>query len=225
MGQTLIVETEFRQGESVLLNKVSVPLAMMEGFVGRLPFDGNWYVAAEHSVLDSHKRYVAEAFAYDFLRIGSTGKSFVGTGARNIDYFAYGQDVLASADGEVVYMRNDVPENVPGQAMAAVPGGNAIVIRHAENSYTYYAHMRPSGMKVGIGDMVLEGDPIGEVGNSGDSVEPHLHFHAMSGPDSGLGPGIPARLKTGFPMPMGGEPSCDRGERYGTAISWRAHKK
>ncbi len=192
MGQTLIVETEFRQGDSVRSNKVSMPLAVVEGFVGSLPFEGIWYVAAEHSVLDAHKRFLAEAFAYDFLKIGPDGKSYQGTGGRNSDYFAYGQDVLASANGEVVYMRNDVPENLPGQPMAAVPGGNAIIIRHSENLYTYYAHLRPGGMKVGIGDPVLEGDPIGEVGNSGDSLEPHLHFHAMSGHDPGLAPGIPA---------------------------------
>ncbi len=51
--------------------------------------------------------------------------------------------------------------------------------------------MTPSGMKVGVGDSVSAGDVIGEVGNSGDSVEPHLHFHAMSGPDPGRSSGIP----------------------------------
>ena len=192
MGQTLIVETEFTQGDDVASSKVSLPLAVTEGFVGRLPFDGSWYLAAEHSALDGHKRFVAEAFAYDFLKIGSDGKSYGGTGGRNSDYFAYGLGVLAAADGEVVYMRNDIPENVPGQAMAATPGGNAIVIRHSESLYTYYAHMSPGGMRVGVGDQVLAGEPIGEVGNSGDSVEPHIHFHAMSGSDPGLGPGIPA---------------------------------
>ena len=192
MGQTLIVETEFTQGDDVASSKVSLPLAVTEGFVGRLPFEGNWYVAAEHSALDNHRRFVAEAFAYDFLKIGPDGRSYQGTGGRNSDYFAYGLDVLAAADGEVVYMRNDIPENVPGQAMAATPGGNAIVIRHSDTLYTYYAHMRPGGMQVGVGDQVLEGEPIGEVGNSGDSVEPHIHFHAMSDSDPGLGPGIPA---------------------------------
>ena len=191
MGQTLIVETEFTQGGDLASSKVSLPLSVTEGFVGRLPFEGNWYVAAEHSALDNHRRFVAEAFAYDFLKIGPDGRSYQGTGGRNSDYFAYGLDVLAAADGEVVYMRNDIPENLPGQAMAATPGGNAIVIRHSDTLYTYYAHMRPGGMKVGVGDQVLKGEPIGEVGNSGDSVEPHIHFHAMSGSDPGLGPGIP----------------------------------
>ena len=196
MGRTLIVETEFRRNESLATSKVSVALTPDEGFRGRLPFEGNWYVAAEHGDLDAHRRFVPEAFAYDFLKIGADGRSYAGTGGRNADYFAYGQAVMAAADGEVVYMRNDVPENVPGQAMPSIPGGNAIVVRHADNQYTYYANLRPSGMKVGVGDQVRAGDSIGEVGNSGDSVEPHLHFHAMGGPDPGLGPGIPVLFES-----------------------------
>lgn len=192
MGQTLIVESEFRSGDDLASHKVSIPLTPAEGFIGRLPFEGSWYVAAEHSALDAHKRFVAEAFAYDFLRIGPDGKSYEGAGSRNSDYYAYRQLVLAAADGEVVYMRNDVPENVPGQAMPAVPGGNAVVIRHSDDRYSYYAHMRPGGMRVNIGTQVSAGDPIGEVGNSGDSIEPHLHFHAMNGPDAGESTGIPA---------------------------------
>ncbi len=192
IGQTLIVESEFAAGETAEVEKISAPVRSSEGFVGRLPFNGTWYVAEEHGFLDSHKRFVPEAFAYDFLVIGSGGKSYQGNGSRNSEYYAYREPVLAAGDGEVVYMRNNVPENVPGQAMPATPGGNAIVIRHDDEQYTYYAHMTPSGMKVGVGDSVSAGDVIGEVGNSGDSIEPHLHFHAMSGPDPGQSSGIPA---------------------------------
>ena len=42
-----------------------------------------------------------------------------------------------------------------------------------------------------VSDHVSGGSVIGGVGNSGDSVEPHLHFHAMSGPDPGQSSGIP----------------------------------
>lgn len=191
MGKTLIVEVEFMANGESFLQKVSKTLSSEKGFVGRLPFEGNWYVAEEHGFIDSHKRFVSEAFAYDFLLIGEGGKSYVGSGSRNIDYLAYRQSVLAAKDGEVVYMRKDVPENVPGKAMPAVPGGNAIVIKHNDDQYTYYAHLTPSGMRFGVGDKVVEGDVIGEVGNSGDSVEPHLHFHAMRGPDPGDSSGIP----------------------------------
>jgi murein DD-endopeptidase MepM/ murein hydrolase activator NlpD len=196
MGQTLVVESEFLAGDSPLTSQVSVPVKAAEGFVGRLPFEGIWYVSAEHGIQDAHKRFIAEAYAYDFLQIGPDGSSYGGRGSRNSDFFAYGRPVLAAGDGEVVYMRNDVPENVPGQAMPATPGGNAIVIRHADDQYTYYAHMRPSGMKVGVGDQVVAGDPIGEVGNSGDSTEPHLHFHAMTGRDPGDSDGLPVLFES-----------------------------
>ena len=92
-------------------------------------------------------------------------------------------------------MNRDVPENIPGRSMPAAPGGNAIVLRHDNNHYTYYAHMTPGDMRVGIGDRVSSGDVMGAVGNSGDSVEPHLHFHAMSGPDPGDSSGIPTVFK------------------------------
>ncbi len=195
MGQTLVVESEFMAGDTRSTTDVSVQVEAAEGFVGRLPFDGIWYVAAEHGALDAHKRFITEAFAYDFLKIGPDGSSYGSRGSRNSDFFAYGLPVLAAGDGEVVYMRNDVPENVPGQAMPATPGGNAIVIRHADDQYTYYAHMKPNGMKVGVGDQVAAGDPIGEVGNSGDSTEPHLHFHAMSGRDPGDSAGLPVMFE------------------------------
>jgi len=39
--------------------------------------------------------------------------------------------------------------------------------------------------------VVKAGDPLGEVGNSGDSAEPHLHFHVMNGPDATVADGIP----------------------------------
>ena len=191
VGETLVVEGAFLRDGNVVVSSVTVPLTPRKDSVVRLPFDGIWYVAAGHGSLDTHRRFTSEAFAYDFLRIGEEGRSHGGQGTLNSDYYAYGQPVLAAADGEVTYVRNDVPENAPGEAMPATPGGNAVIIRHADDFYTYYAHMRPGGMRVGIGDIVVKGDVIGEVGNSGDSTEPHLHFHAMSGPDAAASGGIP----------------------------------
>ncbi len=191
MGQTLIVESEFAAGETSGVEKISAPVHSSGGFVGRLPFNGTWYVAEEHGFLDSHKRFVPEAFAYDFLVIGSGGKSYERTGSRNSDYYAYREPVLAAGDGEVVYMRNSVPENVPGQAMPATPGGNAIVIRH-ERQYTYYAHMTPSGMKVGVGDSVsARRHRRGRFRRATPSLP------RMSGPEPGRSSGIRS-LRTGF---------------------------
>jgi len=157
-----------------------------------LPFEGTWYVAAEHGSLDAHKRFLAEAFAYDFLQIGANGKSYQRDGKTNSDYYAYGKKVLAAKDGTVVSVRSDVAENVPGETTNLTsPGGNVVIIDHGDNQFGYYAHLKPFTVAVKPGTRVKAGDVLGEVGNSGDSPEPHLHFHVMNNADPGQGDGIP----------------------------------
>jgi hypothetical protein len=59
--------------------------------------------------------------------------------------------------------------------------GNVIVIRHADEMYTLYAHL--SKVDVRIGDEVRAGDLIGEVGKSGVAIGSHLHFEIRKGGD------------------------------------------
>jgi murein DD-endopeptidase MepM/ murein hydrolase activator NlpD len=192
IGEQLLVEVEYKANGKETQSKTNTPLSRMSGFSGRLPFDGIWYVSAEHSYLDPHKRFLAEAFAYDFVQIGANGKSFQRDGKSNADYYAYGKKVLAAKDGTVLAVRSDVMENTPGETVnSAVPGGNVVIIDHGNGQYGYYAHLKPSTVTVKVGARVKAGDPIGEVGNSGDSTEPHLHFHVMNKPDPADADGIP----------------------------------
>jgi murein DD-endopeptidase MepM/ murein hydrolase activator NlpD len=167
-------------------------LQRVAGFSGRLPFDGVWYVASEHSFLDPHKRFRAESFAYDFLQIGANGKSFLRDGMRNQDYYAYGKKVLAAKNGTVVFVRSDIIENTPGETTNTnTPGGNLVIVDHGGGQYGYYGHLRPGSVSVRVGSAVSAGEAIAEVGNSGDSVEPHLHFHVMNHMDAEQADGIP----------------------------------
>ena len=196
IGDTLLVEAAYKSQGKADSSRVSTPLDRTPGFSGRLPVEGIWYVAAEHGFLDPHKRFLAEAFAYDFLQIGSNGKSFGREGRNNPDYWAYNKKVLASKEGTVVFLRDDVGDNIPGEtANTETPGGNIVVIDHGSGQFGYYAHLKPSSVTVKVGDRVQAGDPIAAVGNSGDSREPHLHFHVMNGPDSSEADGIPAGFK------------------------------
>ena len=192
MGESLLVEVDYRAAGTAGSQKANVPLRRVAGFAGRLPFDGAWYVSAEHSFLDPHKRFLAEAFAYDFLQIGANGKSFQRDGTQNDYYYAYGKRVLAAKEGRVAYVRNDVVENMPGTPNTSVPGGNVVIIDHGNGQYGYYAHLRPNSINVRVGANLRAGDLIGEVGNSGDSLEPHLHFHVMNNVDPSQADGIPA---------------------------------
>jgi len=79
-----------------------------------------------------------------------------------------GTPVFAAADGRVVY------------AGAAIRGyGNLIVLKHAGDLLTAYAHN--SVLLVSQGQSVRAGDRIALVGQSGHATGPHLHFEVRSG--------------------------------------------
>ncbi len=59
--------------------------------------------------------------------------------------------------------------------------GNVIIIRHANELYTLYAHL--SNIFVKEGDKVSAGDMIGEVGDTGGATGSHLHFEVRKGGD------------------------------------------
>ncbi|MBB6624954.1 peptidoglycan DD-metalloendopeptidase family protein [Clostridium gasigenes] len=79
-----------------------------------------------------------------------------------------GDDVMAAIDGEVTYAQY----NDGGY-------GNLIMIKHADEMVTYYAHL--SNIHVSVGDKVEKGNVIGLVGNTGFSTGPHLHFELRVG--------------------------------------------
>jgi len=56
--------------------------------------------------------------------------------------------------------------------------GSHVIARHG-GAEIVFAHMREGSIGVAPGDRVGLGDPLGEVGKSGASTEPHLHIHAQ----------------------------------------------
>jgi murein DD-endopeptidase MepM/ murein hydrolase activator NlpD len=56
-------------------------------------------------------------------------------------------------------------------------GGNHIIMDLGGGRFAFYAHLQPGSLRVKNGDKVRRGQVLGLVGNSGNSTEPHLHFH------------------------------------------------
>jgi len=70
-------------------------------------------------------------------------------------------------------------------------GGNHVILDIGRGLYAFYAHLQPGSLRVNVGDRVKRGQVLGLVGNSGNSTEPHLHFH-ISDANSPLGSeGVP----------------------------------
>ena len=90
---------------------------------------------------------------------------------------------MAVGDGVVVAVKDGIPQNIPGATSRAVPitletvGGNHVIIDLGKGQFAFYAHLQPGSPRVKVGDRVKAGQVIGLVGNSGNSTEPHLHFH------------------------------------------------
>jgi murein DD-endopeptidase MepM/ murein hydrolase activator NlpD len=147
-----------------------------------LPFKGKWLVlwGGDTKELNQHHDVANQRFAFDFVVADETGKTHKGDGSANEDYFAFGREVISPADGEVTDVISGVRDNVPGSMNPYSAVGNAVIIRHRENEVSVLAHLKLDSIKVKVGDKVARGQLIGLCGNSGNSSEPHLHYHLQN---------------------------------------------
>jgi hypothetical protein len=120
--------------------------------------------------------------AKDFACGGLTYDGHKGTDIRLRTYVEMdrGVDVLAAAPGTVLRIRDgmdDVSIRVGGvAAIKNREAGNGVIIDHGDGWVTQYAHMKKGSVAVKPGQQVAAGDRLGEVGLSGDTEFPHLHF-------------------------------------------------
>ena len=193
---------------SVPINSGTAKTAM------RFPLAGTWFVAVAGTPHGAHRWALPEAFAYDIVALGNGTLSFKNKGERFEDYYAYGAPVLAVADGTVLEVVSDQPEDPavlrrPGESLEAYAArsgeiqqsllqrgdqaivGNFVLIDHGNGEYSVYAHLKPGKPVVQAGQRVTAGTQIGWLGSSGNSTEPHLHFHICDAPSTLHCAGIP----------------------------------
>ena len=172
-----------------------------------LPFaHGAWWAITGNDWSSMHKADpVSWPFAYDFVRLGPEGRTYSSDGKRNEDHYSFGEAVVAPAGGKVAFVRDDMPDQPPGQALqaedlagqAARVAGNTVVIAHGYDEFSFMAHLKAGSVQVQVGQMVKRGHRIAAVGNSGHSPGPHLHYHLQNGPNLFVDRGLPV-LFSGF---------------------------
>lgn len=128
--------------------------------------------------------------------------------------FSWSQPVYSSFDGEVVSVGEGWPDIMEISQLKEIANvltrmntvrinsrdirpfaGNYVVIRSKRFS-ALLAHLRNGSVKVREGQQVRTGDLLAEVGNSGNSVSPHLHFQLMNGDDPVKAIGLPCRFRS-----------------------------
>jgi hypothetical protein len=169
------------------------------------PLKGEGYIAAD-GCCDAvrHTRailpvnggsYLAQRYAIDYEQVDADQRIYVGDRLDPRSYHIFGDEALAVADATVVETMDGLPEQVPGTYPAGIPiteaDGNFVVLDIGDGFYVNYAHLQPGSVRVKRGDTVRKGGVLGLVGNTGNSVAPHLHLHVMDAPSAIVAQGLP----------------------------------
>lgn len=141
-------------------------------------------------------------------------------GVRLEDCYGWGQPIFSATAGTVVQIENGWPERNPVHLARDIPimmknarafgaketagprpqdhpnldfrtlAGNYITVESPEG-YVVYAHAQTGSVCVSPGDRVIPGQHLANVGHSGNSTGPHLHFQLMDHPDPWKAQGLP----------------------------------
>jgi hypothetical protein len=197
------------------------------------PLRGSSYIAAD-SCCDAtrHTRaalaidgqlWLAQRYAVDYEQLDADNRIYSGEKEDLDSYTIYGQEAIAVADGTVVKVIDGLPEQEPGEFPQGISpeeaDGNSVILDLGGGNYALYAHFQPGSIRVQVGDRVRRGDVLALVGNSGNTVAPHLHFHVMSGPLSLASNGLPYVVDS-FTVTgrTAGTEAFDEAEAEGTAL-------
>ena len=163
--------------------KIKFLFSRHKSFSGmRLPFNGCWYVAVGGRLFPNHHiAMTAQQFAYDFcIAKDDSGVTYRNSGKELSDYLCYNEPILAAHSGTVALVVDGIPDSPIGQMNPQMVYGNTVMIAHKDGPVSVYAHLRKDSIVVKEGDTINVGDLIGRCGNSGNSSQPHLHFHLQS---------------------------------------------
>lgn len=168
------------------------------------PLKGPFMVTRGHVTDGGHAEW-SQHYAYDVMGLGPHYKPVRTNGETNEDFYGWGQEVVAPGDGVVTYARDDVPDNrKPGERerelLLKLPeprwavAGNVVVIDHGSGEFSILGHLRRGSVRVRAGERVRAGQVVGQLGNSGNSGGPHLHYQLTAGPELFRFDGLPSRF-------------------------------
>lgn len=152
-----------------------------------------------------------QRYAWDFMMVDEHGDIAHSGGKELKDYFGFGQPIYAPGDGTVVEVRVGLPDDPPDRpsllpddfiAEPILSMGNYVSIDHGTGEFSLIGHCQQDSITVNEGDAVNKGEAIANLGNSGWTIRPHLHYQLMDDPDFTHTQVLPARF-TEFDLVLG----------------------
>ena len=147
------------------------------------PLREEWYVSqgGRAELVNYHYVTSAQRDAVDIVQVvdGRTHPPAI----TDLDsYHIFGAPLLAPASGVVTSVVDGLADQPIGSADYEQQAGNHLVIDISEGRYLLLAHLREGSINVDVGDRVTAGQVIAQVGNSGNTTEPHVHIQALNLP-------------------------------------------
>lgn len=196
-------------------------MAAQDEVVLDLPFRGTWLTqnSPARRVPSHGADLFATTYAVDFIaargrRTASTRdwRTLLSTEPAE-RFFAFGQPILAPADGRVVAIHDgEVDHRARRSQLARVPyaltqaararegagalaGNHVIVELDDRRGYVLLAHLRAGSLRIDTGDAVVAGQELATCGNSGNATQPHVHVQTMDAPDPFTARGLPMAFR------------------------------
>ena len=194
-----------KDGEPSVVAGTDVPVSTDRNPVLAPPVArGTWVAVYSDAWPRGHRRVFIEArgharlpgrFAIDWMKVDRQGRTLKNDSGLAASSWSYGAKVLAVADARVAAVRDGITEAARIADNKTHPhpdaAGNFISLDLGHGRFATYEHLRPGSIRVAEGDHVRVGQVIAEVGFSGDSTEPHLHFHVSDSAMPLEGEGLP----------------------------------
>lgn len=166
-----------------------------------LPFKGEWYIEFGGVTKKTSHSWdiISQRYAYDF-EIRKEDKPYFGDYHECNNFYSYKQEIICPCDGVVVDLVNEYDDTRIVDGRKAICDckdvrGNYILIKHEHNEYSLICHVLLNSFKCRIGDFLCAGDVIGLVGNSGNTMGPHIHYQVQAGYDFSTACGLPIKFK------------------------------
>jgi len=192
LGHRKLRRVQQRQTVEIPLEPAEAPVPL------RLPFDRYWRVSQGHDCRTNHRiGGFGGDFAWDFVAVGPEGRSVreaFDVTHLNTDTFSFGRTLRAPVGGRVVTASDGVEDQ---QGLEAYPRrslidnlrdpnwiyGNYMVIEVADDIFVLIGHLKQGSLRVQPGERIVAGQPIAQCGNSGNTIEPHVHLQVMDRAD------------------------------------------
>lgn len=163
-------------------------------------------------------------YAYDFIQVDWERKGlpayrvsflqYLIFGVPVNEYYCWGKEIYAPCDGTIVKAEDGYKERTRTKLLSDMSNayknahyfdpkkddersvaGNYVIIESSKNVYAALCHLQKGSIQVSVGQNVKKGEVIGRIGDSGNSLAPHLHFQLMDSSDISTAKGLPCAFE------------------------------